>query len=117
MLKKAPTLKNIPPKVLKTSAMVIAETLQQLFNQALTTGEFPTNLKTADVTPVFKKNNPLNKENYRPVSVLPAISKVFEKLMQNQINVHINSIWRHTCVVTERALIANMLLRVTEVQC
>ena len=117
MLKKAPTHKNIPPKVLKTSAMVIAETLQQLFNQALTTGEFPTNLKNADVTPVFKKNNPLNKENYRPVSVLPAISKVFEKLMQNQINVHINSIWRHTCVVTERALIANMLLRVTEVQC
>ena len=46
-------------------------------------------LKDADVTPVFKKNNPLNKENYRPVSVLLIISKVFEKLMQNQINLHI----------------------------
>ena len=77
--------------MLKTSAMVTAETLQQLFNQALTTGEFPSNLKNADVTPVFKKNNPLNKENYKPVSVLPIISKVFEKLMQNQINVHIKS--------------------------
>ena len=77
--------------MLKTSAMVTAETLQQLFNQALTTGEFPSNLKNADVTPVFKKNNPLNKENYRPVSVLPIISKVIEKMMQNQINVHIKS--------------------------
>ena len=77
--------------MLKTSAMVTAETLKQLFNKALTTGEFPSNLKNADVTPVFKKNNPLNKENYRPVSVLPIISKVFEKLMQNQINVHIKS--------------------------
>ena len=95
--------------LLKPSPMVTAETLQQLFNQALTTGKFPSNLKNADVTPVFKKNNPLNKENYRPVSVLPIISKVFEKLMQNQINVHIFFFCRHTCVVTERALIANML--------
>ena len=77
--------------MLKTSAMVTAETLQQLFNQALTTGEFPSNLKNADVTPVFKKNNPLNKENYRLVGVLLIISKVFEKLMKNQINVHIKS--------------------------
>ena len=90
-VKKATTHKNIPPKVLKTSAMITAETLQQLLNQALTTGEFPSNLKNADVTPVFKKNNPLNKENYRPVSVLPIFSKVFEKLMQNQINLHIKS--------------------------
>ena len=92
IVKEAATHKNIPPKVLKTSAMVTAETLQQLSNQALTTGEFPSNLKNANVTPVFKKNNPLNKENYRPVSVLlPIISKVFEKLMQNQINLSIKS--------------------------
>ena len=66
IVKKAATHKNIRPKVLKTSAMVTAETLQQLFNQALTTGEFPSNPKNADVTPVFKKNNLLNKENYDP---------------------------------------------------
>ena len=77
--------------MLKTSAMATAETLQQLFNQALTTGEFPSNLKNANVMPVFKKSNPLNKENYRPISVLPIISKVFEKLMENQINLHIKS--------------------------
>ena len=80
-VKNATTHKNIPPKVLKTSAMITAETLEQLFNQALRTGEFPSNLKNADVTHVFKKNNPLSNENYRPVSVLPIILKVFEKLM------------------------------------
>ena len=95
IVKKPATHKNIPPKVLKTSAMVTAETLQQLFNQALTTGEFPSNLKNANVTPVFKKNNPLSKENYRPISVLPIISKVFEKLMQNQINLRIKSFLSH----------------------
>ena len=88
-VQKATTHENIPAK--KTSAMVTAETLQQLLNQALTTGEFPSNLKNTDVTPVFKKNNLLSKENYRPVSFLPIISKVFEKLMQNQINLHIKS--------------------------
>ena len=77
--------------MLKTSAMVTAETLLQLFKQALTTGEFPSNLKNADVTPISKKNNPLSKKNYRPISVLPVISKVFEKLMQNQINLHIET--------------------------
>ena len=62
-VQKATTYKNIPPKRLKTSAMVTAKTLQQLFNQALTTGEFPSNLKNPDVTPVLKKKNPLNKKN------------------------------------------------------
>ena len=98
IVKKATTHKNIPPKVLKTSAMVTAETLLQLFKQALTTGEFPSNLKNADVTPVFKKNNLLSKESYRPFIVLPTISKVFEKLMQNQIYLHINSfLWPYLC--------------------
>ena len=84
--------------MLKTSAMVTAETLLQLFKQALTTGEFPSNLKNADVTPVFKKNNLLSKESYRPFIVLPTISKVFEKLMQNQIYLHINSfLWPYLC--------------------
>ena len=89
--------------------MVTADSLQQLFNQAVTTREFPSNLKNAVVTPVFKKNNPLSKENYRPVSVLPIISKLFEKLMQNQINLHKKYFCRHTCVVTVRDLIVNII--------
>ena len=39
------------------------KTLQQAFNQVMTTGGFPSNLKNADVTPIFEKNNPLSKEN------------------------------------------------------
>ena len=65
--------------------MVTGKTLHQLFNQALSTGEFSINLQDADITSVCKKKNHLHKENYRPVSVLPIISKLFEKLMQNQI--------------------------------
>ena len=72
-VKKATNYKNIPPKVLKTNAILTAETLQQLFKQAPNTGKFPINLKNADVAHVSKKKYPLNKENYRPVIVLPII--------------------------------------------
>ena len=47
---------------------------------------FPQNLKLADITPVYKKNDPLDKTNYRPVSILPVVSKIFERIMQKQIN-------------------------------
>ena len=85
-LKKVTTKNTVPSKILKVSCNISAETLHNLFNECRITGNFPDNLKLADITPVFKKKDPLNKENYRPVSVLPSISKIFEKLMQKQIN-------------------------------
>ena len=50
---------------------------------------FPENLKLADVTPIFKKKDKTFVENYRPVSVLPTVSKIFERIMQKQITDHI----------------------------
>ena len=52
---------------------------------------FPENLKLADVKPIFKKKDPLDKANYRPVSVLPPVSKICKRLMQKQINEHIKN--------------------------
>ena len=76
---------------MRISSEVSADTLHNLFNDMLKTGNFPNNLKVADITPVFKKKNPFHKVNYRPVSVSPSISKVFEKLMQKQISGYINN--------------------------
>ena len=59
--------------------------LQKLFSEISRTGNFLDKLKLADITPVFKKNNSLEKENYRPVSVLLVVSKIFERLMQKQV--------------------------------
>ena len=47
---------------------------------------FPKELKLAEVSPIFKKEDDLDKENYRPVSVLPHVSNVFERIMYQQIN-------------------------------
>ena len=51
-------------------------------NNALCTGIFPDKLELADIKPMFKKDDPLNKKNYRPKSVLPLVSKRFERIMQ-----------------------------------
>ena len=51
----------------------------------ITSCEFPDDLKLADIHPFFKSEDATNKKNYRPISILPAISKVFEKLLQKQV--------------------------------
>ena len=50
------------------------------------TGIFPDKLKIAKVVPIFKKGDKLNINNYRPISLLPAISKVIEKIMADQLS-------------------------------
>ena len=55
-------------------------------NQSLTTGIFPDNLKLAKVIPLFKKGDPTSINNYRPISLLPALSNIFEHVIYNQIN-------------------------------
>jgi hypothetical protein len=55
-----------------------------LINLSIDTGVFPDSLKKAQVTPLHKKNDPLSKTNYRPVSVLPVFSKIFEKVFETQ---------------------------------
>ena len=84
--KKATTSNSSPPKIFKKSSKVSASVLQKLFNDSIEKSDFPQNLKLADITPVYKKNDPLDKTNYRPISILPVVSKIFERIMQKQIN-------------------------------
>ena len=63
---------------MKLSADISADILQNLCNDMLSTGNFPDSMKLANITPVFKKKDPFKKENYKPVSVLSAISKILE---------------------------------------
>ena len=67
-------------------------------NKCIYNGIFPNNLKHADITPTFKKIERLHKTNYRPISILPTLSKVYEKLFYNQIYNYFNGIFsRYLC--------------------
>ena len=56
-----------------------------LVNQSLATGIFPEKLKIAKIIPLYKKNDDDKMSNYRPISLLPVFSKIFEKVVQNQL--------------------------------
>ena len=85
------TFKNITPKSLREASDICSPILCNIWSEEILQKEtFSTNLKNADVTPVFKKYNPLLAKNYRPVSVLRTVLKIFERLLQKQIIDYIN---------------------------
>ena len=87
---KACPIESIPSKILKENFHIFAPKLLIDFNCAISTGIFPRNQKLADISPIFKDDDKHIKRNYRPVSILPALSKIFERLMSYQINDYMN---------------------------
>ena len=88
--KKANTFKNIPPKLLKENFDICNDTILRVINNGIRTSQFPNDLKLADVTPIFKKVDSSDVKNYRPISVVPVMSKVFERILQKQITEYID---------------------------
>ena len=70
---------------------ICSPSLCTIFNDAIKNGVFPHSLKLADLTPVHKKDDSTDKSNYRPISILPTVSKIFERLMYNQAANYMNS--------------------------
>ena len=75
----------MPASILKAGSKVLCSSFTNIINRCLKDCIFPDMFKHAEVTPLYKKNNNLDKQNYRPVSVLSAMSKVLEGLMCDQI--------------------------------
>ena len=72
---------DIPVKIITANENFFAEAICFYFNKSLENGKFPNCLKLANITPVFKKGARTSKINYRPVSILPVFSKIFERLL------------------------------------
>ena len=83
---------NIPISILKKSVDVVMSPLTDCFNNCINEGRFPNELKLADVSPILKPGISTDKTNYRPISVLVTISKVFERIMGDQLNAHFENI-------------------------
>ena len=90
--KKAAGPDDIPPKIIKDSIDVLTLPLTNLFNTSIDESLFPLNLKYANISPIYKKGDNTKKENYRPISILPSISKIFERLMFQQITSYVSNL-------------------------
>ena len=83
--KKPTTFNNIPTRILVENSDIISPFITNIYNNCKYKSEFPPTLKLADITPVHKKSDRTIDDNYRPVSILPSISKIFERNMYDPI--------------------------------
>ena len=82
---------TIPLKLVKLSADILDEPLKNILNFNIIKNAFPENAKTANVPPIYKKDTRTLKTNYRPVSILNAFSKIFERFIQEKLEPFINT--------------------------
>ena len=85
MPKKATGWDNIPPKLMKIAAKELSQPISSMINKSIRCSVFPADLKKAEVSPIYKAKDNLFKGNYRPISILPCISKVYERVMYDQL--------------------------------
>ena len=73
------------PAIIKLANKEILIPITNCINKCISMRSFPDELKVADVIPVFRKEDPNNKANYRSISLSPIISKIFERVLSEQI--------------------------------
>ena len=95
---KASAHNNIPVKNSKQNSDISSPVLHFIINKAIIECIFPDKLKYADIAPLHKCAETTNKKNYRPISMLPLVSKVFERILHKQIGYFIDEkLFRYVC--------------------
>ena len=106
---------DIPTKIIKENFEIFAEFIESNFSYNIEESEFPDRLKMADIKPIYKKISRNEKSNYRPVSVLPNLSKVYERILFEQISSFFENILsRHQCGFRKGFSAQHCLLRMIE---
>ena len=82
---KATGIHQMRNKLLKVSKELISSSLARIFNQCIQTNILPDDFKVGRVTPIFKSGDKEDLNNYRPISVLPTVARIFEKLLYEQL--------------------------------
>ena len=88
---KATGLDGIGPKMLKLSLGIITKSITYIVNKCILYGHFPDSWKLAKVNPLFKSGAKDDINNYRPISILPTLSKLIEKFMQKHLMNYLNT--------------------------
>ena len=95
---KASQRSDIPTKIIKENIDIFGDFIGKSYNNTIKASQFYRNLKPADITPAHKKGKKDMKDNYRPVSILPNLSKIFEKLMFKEMSQFFDKIfYKYQC--------------------
>ena len=86
---KATGLDKISAKLLRICADLIADSLLLIFNTSIATDIYPEEWKCSKVVPVFKQGDRADLDNYRPISIIPVVAKVFERIIYDQLYVYL----------------------------
>lgn len=83
---------GIPGFILKGCKDILAPVLTHIFNISIQSGIFPSTWKTSIIIPIHKSGNKTSPQNYRPISLLSSVSKIFEKVIHTHISFHLSSV-------------------------
>ena len=84
-IRKATGYDNIPAKLLRLAHNELTYPITNLVNNSMAMSTFPGQLKCAELSPLYIKEDNLNKKNFRPVSILTSISKLYEYVVNDQL--------------------------------
>ena len=106
---------DIPPKLVKLGSQVLAPINTMVINYGITTFNFPSSLKMVNVSPVYKINDNMSKGNYRPVSVLPTISNMFESILADQLSNFLETVYNpFKAAIRKQHSCQSVLIRIIE---
>ena len=83
---------DIPVRITKENKFTFPKVLFEIFNFYIDSNTFPNGPKKADIKPIYKKDDPFDKTNYRTISILPVLSKPFERCLYDQIYGYFNTV-------------------------
>ena len=108
--KKATGYDNIPGKLIKVAHRGLANPLCNLIHHSIKLKCFPCIMKSAEVTPVYKKENNLKRDNYRPVSIITVISKLCETVLNTQMVNHFHALFNELLAAFRKSYSCQTLL-------
>ena len=100
---------------IKLSGTHLCNSLCDIFNMCVTASFFPSEMKLAEISPIFKKNDNLRKENYRSINLLTIASKLFENIMSDQLTEYFGNLLSSTLSAYRKGYSCqHVILRLTE---
>ena len=105
--KKASQKSDMNTNIIRKNAAFFAKYTRDDINASIRSSKFHNELKEADIVPVHKKKSKLSKENYRPISILPNISKVYERCLYDQMSEFLIISFQSISVVFKRVTAHN----------